>query len=850
MMSSDTRAAAPHSGVSVPEEAAPVPSKKSSLASKIPEASRSYSQSLNDAWILQRAGAAPEAVALPHDAMLAEPRSAGAASGSHGGYFPGGRYRYTRRWTTPADLDQRQATLVFEGLQGSCEVSLEGTVLGRNANGYDEFLVPLPALESATTYEIGVDVDNTELPTSRWYTGSGLYRPVSVRIEDIIHLLRDGVRTRTLSVGARASLSIELSFANPSAAEVLAEAILTREGAVVARANESSAQDRVSLSLVVKDPHLWSAESPDLYELAVTLTSDGVIRDRSVQRIGLRTIALDRERGLLVNGEPTLLRGGCVHHDNGVIGATTLAAAERRRVRILKEWGYNAVRSAHNPMSRAFLDACDELGMYVLDEYTDVWYLQKVAHGATRFAERWRSEIDTMIAKDRNRPSVIMYSTGNEILETGAPYGVRIAQEMTEHIHAQDPDRPVTLGVNPMINAMTAYGKDRHREEPPADGGEPMGAVMDSTAFNIAMSQIGGIMNTLGRTPLTDHATRDVFAVVDVAGYNYGRVRMAKDLARYPDRFLMGTESMPGEIAEIWSIIESSPRALGDFSWTAWDYLGEAGLGEWIPGKRIAPMAKPFPHLTAGAGAIDITGRASALAQLAKTTWGLSAAPLISVRPLDRSGMPVAKAAWRTTDAVPSWAWRGKDGVRALVEVYSDAEEVELRLNERVIGRKRAGRKKGNVARFKLPWAEGELTAVAFRDGVEVARSTERSSVGDLRLSLRADRTQLESDDQDAAFLTIEVTDADGTVEQLADDEVELHIEGDAASLAGFGSAAPVTLESFTGATHTTYRGRALAVLRSSGTPGDVRIIARSARHGEAQLDLRFDAGASEGKGR
>jgi len=804
-------------------------------------ASRSYAEALNDRWTLHRQGSAAEQVTLPHDAMLAEPRSARAASGSHGGYFPGGRYRYTRQWTTPADLGQRHVTLVFEGVQGSCEVFIDDTSVGTNTNGYDEFAVELPTLEAATTHEIRVDVDNTTLPTSRWYTGSGIYRPVSVRVDDLVHLTRDGVRTTTTTTDTGAVLAIDLIFANPAVADVTAEVTLSRHGETVAQTTASTTGGGVSTSLVVDDPAFWSADAPNLYELSVTLVADGHVRDRWTQRIGLRTVVLDRDRGLLINDVPTLLRGGCVHHDNGVIGATTLAAAERRRVRILKEWGYNAVRSAHNPMSRAFLDACDELGMYVLDEYTDVWYVQKVATGATGFDERWRREIDTMIAKDRNRPSVIMYSTGNEIPETGAPYGVQAAREMTEHIHAQDPGRPVTLGVNPMINAMTAYGKDRHRDSPPTETAGPMSAAMDSTAFNVAMGQIGGIMNALGRTPLTDHATRDVFSVIDVAGYNYGRVRMGKDLDRYPDRFLMGTESMPGEIAEIWSIVESSPRALGDFSWTAWDYLGEAGLGEWIPGKRIAPMAKPFPHLTAGAGAIDITGTAGALAQLAKTTWGLSSVPLIAVRPLDRSGMPVAKAAWRTTDAVPSWAWRGKDGARAQVEVYSDADEIELRLNGRTLGRKPAGHRKGNVARFTVAWAEGELTAIAFRVGAEVSRSSESSTVGPLQLTLRADRTTLSADGQDAAFISVEVTDAAGTVEQLADDNVELHLEG-VGEFAGFGSAAPTTLGSFTDLQHATYRGRALAVVRSTGTPGLARVVAHSARHGDASLELQFDS--------
>jgi len=806
-------------------------------ANTTPSESATATLPFDSDWTLVRQGGQTEAVTLPHDAMLAEPRSAQAPSGSHGGYFPGGRYTYVRRWRSPEDLDDRAVTLVFEGVQGSCEIFLDGLLVGRHPNGYDEFEVPLPALHGGTEHEIRVDVDNTDLPSSRWYTGSGLYRPVQLRIEDPIHLQRDGIRARTRTLEPHAELTVHTAFANAEQAEVTLTAVLVRGGHAVADTSTTTTDEQASLELTIDDPASWSADDPALYELTVTLSAGGRVRDRRQQRIGLRTIELDRDRGLLINGRPTLLRGGCVHHDNGVIGATTLAAAERRRVRILKEWGYNAVRSAHNPMSRAFLDACDELGMYVLDEYTDVWYVQKVSAVPSDFAERWRGGLDAMVAKDRNRPSVIMYSIGNEIPETGAPYGVQTAREMTDHLHDLDPERPVTLGVNPMINAVTSLGKDRHRTAPPTEAGEPMSAAMDSTAFNLAMSQIGGIMNILGRTPLTDQATRDVFSVLDVAGYNYGRVRMAKDLRRYPDRFMLQTESMPGDLPNIWSIVESSPRALGDFSWTAWDYLGEAGLGTWIPGKRMAPMSKPYPYITAGAGVLDITGAATALAQLAKVTWGLAPAPMISVRPLDRSGRPVAKAAWRTTDAIPSWAWRGKDGVTALVEVFSRDEEVELLLDGRSVGREPAGRRRGNVARFTLPWAPGQLEAVAYRDGDETGRASLRSSVAELALCVRADRTSLVADGQDAAFIELEVGDAHGTVEQLADDEVELTVEGPAV-LAGFGSAAPATEESFADARHTTYRGRALAVIRSTGASGDVRVTAHSRRHGKTHIDL------------
>ena len=781
-------------------------------------------------WQFSPAGADDwTTVRLPHDAMLAEPRSADAAGGAELAYFEGGAYVYRTVWV--ADVDPETFPLVairFEGVQGDAQVLVNGTRVGVIRSGYVEFEFPIEtAIRWGQPNEILVEVDNTKQPASRWYPGSGLYRPVHLVLRPRTYFANDGVRLRTRSAtAAGATISVDYTIEHGDDA-VEATFELVHEGVVAATGRGDGRQGTVTMT--VWDPLLWSAETPHLYELVSQVrVADSVVDERR-ERVGLRTVSVDAKQGLLINGTPVTLAGACIHHDNGPLGAATHRAAEYRRIRLLKEAGFTAIRSAHNPMSRHLLDACDEFGLYVLDELADYWFVRKSAHDASgTFRDTWREDADRMVEKDRNRPSVIMYASGNEIPETATAEGVTLTREITQYLHSIDPDRPVTVAINLFLNTLVSIGQSPFKQ---AEQGEK--ALAGSTEANVMINQIGRMMDVVSRLPRADKATRDAFAEVDVAGYNYGIGRYRRDVRAYPNRVILGSETLPVDVPRAWKLATEHPAIIGDFVWAGWEYLGEAGVAVWVPGKR-AGLSKPYPYLIAGPGMFDLIGRPDITLRLAQAAWGRLPAPAIGVRPVNLSGTPMVRSAWRTTDAVESWSWRGCEGRKAQVEVYCADDEVELFLNGRRIGRRRTGQRKGFLARFTVPYQPGTLTAVAYRDGVETSRTSLTSATGPVRLDVTG-KSRIVADGADLIFADISLVDDAGVVEMLADEPVEVTVSGPG-ELIGFGTAAPATTESFLSASRTTFRGRALAVIRSTGEPGQITVTATARTSGSAEL--------------
>ena len=788
-----------------------------------------------ESWTVTPDGGSPTAVELPHDAMISERRTKDAPSSYHGAYFPGGRYTYRKSWIPPRLAPTERLVLRFEGVPRISTVSVNGAELGGEHGAYREFEVDVTDALKDGANDIAVVADNRDHPNSRWYVGSGIHRPVSARIRGAVSLHSSATRIDTTVDARAARIDVGLEFSNPDGLLVQAAIAIEDRGRQVAHATTSTSGTALTLSIPVPDARLWSADDPHLYDGVVTLTVDGVVVDGERHRIGIRTIVLDRSRGLLVNGEPVLLRGGNVHHDNGVIGSVALPAAERRRARILKENGFNAIRSAHNPLSRAMLDACDEVGLYVMDEITDVWWNAKTDYDdSATFMERWRTDLADLVRRDRVHPSVIMYSISNENNETASVAGVKLARQMKAVVRSIDDTRFVSAGVNITLNALGRGDAEPPHPEAAEDASPaPEKKAVSSTLFNIGLQFAGPIMKVVTKTKRADRATRAVFDVLDVAGYNYGSGRYASDVDAYPDRYILGTEDMPGDLPAIWAMAETMPAVLGDFLWAGWDYLGEAGVGHWTYGRRLAPLMKPFPYLTSGSGVIDITGNPTAGAHLARAVWQPDRGPVIAVRPLDVSGKPVTRSAWRSSDAVSSWAWSGQDGRTAEVEVYSSGNSVQLSVNGSVVGTRPAGAGAGFVARFRVPYRPGEIVAVEQRPDGTSATTRLRSARGDLTIRLTPDREVIRSDGGDLAHISIDIVDGDGIVESLADDDVALSWDGPA-SLAGFGSAAPFTEESFADQVHRTYYGHALAVVRAGRQPGEVTVRATSRRHGSA----------------
>ena len=762
-------------------------------------------------------------VRVPHDAMLYERRSADAPTGNAGAYFWGGIYRYDHELEVPTSWANKHIELEFEGVMGRTLVLVNDMPIASHAYGYTGFRVDLSKeLVPGSTARISVLANNNDQPNSRWYAGSGLYRPVRLVVQDKDRIVPDGVSIVTEHIRP-AQIHVTANVEGDGVPWVRIE----RDGRAIAGGRGSDV--RIGI------PHacLWSAETPELYVCHVVLRSvDGTMLDEVRVPFGIRTLEWD-DAGLWVNGEPVKLRGGCVHHDNGIMGAMDLPQASWRKVAILKSWGFNALRSAHNPLSQSMLRACDELGMYVMDEYADMWYRHKNPYDyASDFEESHAADLVAMVDKDRNHPSVIMYSIGNENAEPHEELGVLTARLLANSVRRLDPTRPVTAGVNATILFAAGLGIDSFNgdgsDEGPGSGdvsavaGEAERGANASLAYNTYVARMGDVMELLAGSWPVGRAVAPFLAELDIAGYNYGTRRYRPDLRRDPHRLVFGSETMPYDIVRNWRLVESDPRIVGDFMWTSWDYLGECSLAAWSDDPT--PVSKPYPWLCADTGALDLIGDPTGEAALAKTVWTNPDAPLLFVRPADLPRPYTAP--WRGTNSVPCWSWRGSEGNLTTVEVYTQAPIAKLYLNGHHKGTRRVS---DCHADFRLRYEPGELIAVTCTtEGLELARTVLRSTEGPLGLCLWVERR-----DGDVAFVRVDMADEAGVVEGSAYDEVTVVVTG--GELIAFGSAAQKSERSYVRGTFPLRYGRGLAVVRV--TEGSCTVTASTATT-RAELNL------------
>ena len=758
----------------------------------------------NDNWVFNG-----QTLTLPHDAMISELRRADAPGGSGHGYFPGGSYTYEKVFVAPEEWQGKIVLVEFEGVYKNATVSLNGKELCFHPYGYTGFTVELNGLNYGADNTLTVVADNSKLPNSRWYTGSGIYRPVSLWVGERVHIEFEGVKITTLSY-APARIKVETK----ATAGTVAVEILDGENIV------ASGQG-AELELEIPDARLWSDEAPSLYTCKVLLTENGETVDEIRETFGIRKIEWST-KGLFINGKETLLRGGCVHHDNGILGAATYAESEERRVRILKENGFNAIRSAHNPTSKALLDACDRLGMYVMDETFDMWYNRKnkFDYGCD-FYDWWERDTTAMVERDKNHPSVILYSIGNEVAEPFEQKGIDAGRAQVELIHKLDNSRPVTCGVNLMIIGRAAKGQgiyqDGESKTSAANGKKDKGETQNaSLAFNIIASFVGSGMNKGGNSPKVDQITTPIVDSLDIAGYNYGSGRYPLEAKAHPNRIIFGSETFPQDIYKNWQMVKQYPYLVGDFMWTAWDYLGESGIGAWSYTGGM-PFNRPYPWLLAGAGVIDIIGTPDGSCKYASTVWGLEEKPVIAVRPVNHPGVRPSKSVWRGTNAILSWSWQGCEGNKAEIEVYSTAAVVELLINGRSLGKKKIRECK---ALFKARYESGTLTAVAFdAGGKELSRSKLVSASNGTAIRVRPEKNQVNPGE--VVYVPVTIEGANGITESNADRKLKVTAVG--GELLAFGSANPCTEEQYHTGSFTTYYGRALAVIRA-GKTGSVKV--------------------------
>ena len=638
----------------------------------------------------------------------------------------------------------------------------------------------------------------------------------------------------TTAGGDSVSVSVRLLGGEQEAMGVRTQ--ILRDGRVLAEGEGNP------VSLQVPGAALWSAENPELYTCRVTLEQDDREVDAAETAFGFRTLSWDGA-GLKVNGREVLLRGACIHHDNGVLGAACFADAEERRVRILKEAGFNAIRSAHNPVSKAMLEACDRLGMYMMDETFDMWLIQKnpYDYGDASFKKWWRADAEAMIEKDRNHPSVILYSIGNEISDLGSENGQALCFEMANFVRGLDASRPVTLGINLMLALMVAKGSGLYgngSEDGAGVGASTLDSVPTSSFFNLLMNRMGGIMELMAKSRGADNIVRKLEGALDMPGYNYAAPRYRKEASLYPDRPFVGSETLPQVQYRNWQLVRQIPQLTGDFMWTGWDYLGEAAIGTIRYQNRKTKHDTEYGLIiSGGAGVIDICGKMRPETGWNRIIWGLQTTPVIAVEPYTHADDFRVASMWRATDAVESWSWAGCEGRKSEVVVYTDAHEVELLVNGKSYGKRPV---KEDVARFQnVVYEPGRVMAITFdAAGNRLGETSLSTAAGETRISAVPEKTKLRANGQDLCFIDLSLVGEDGVVKSSGDRRLTVSVEG-AGTLQGFGSARPHMAETFTGPTHTTYYGRALAVVRAGYEPGP--ILVRVSAEGLSEQTLTIE---------
>ena len=731
-----------------------------------------------------------QTVDLPHDWDIFEgPNSGQGTTGTGGGWFEAGKGEYRKEFRVESlELRDKLVKLHFEGVYQKAEVYVNGQRAGQHHYGYTPFTVdvtPYINKDKKQANEVVVKVDNSQQPNCRWYSGSGIYRHVWLETMPALHIAENGVFVTTPEVSAdKARVQVDVTVQNESQADRNATVVVGGAQLMVAvKAGESKT---VTTTLFVNNPRLWSPESPTLYEAKVELKEAGNVIDNATARYGIRSFSFDAENGFVINGQKVLINGACVHHDDGVLGARAFDDAEIRKVRQMKEAGFNLIRTSHNPTTRAFLDACDSIGMLVIDEAFDGWRTQKNPYDySTVIDSCFRQDIHAMVLRDRNHPSVISWSIGNEVIERKDIRVVYTARQMKKAIHELDTTRPVT-------EALCAWDRDWEIYDPHAE-------------------------------------------VLDVAGYNYMIFKHASDHERDPKRVIWQTESYPRDAFRNWAVSYDFPYVVGDIVWTGLDYLGESGIGRnYYKGEREGESwiegGQPEWH-GAPCGDVDITGWRKPISHYREMLWNLTPNPspkgegsiyLCAKEPNGYHG-EIKTTMWSVWPTWESWTWPSWEGKPVEVEVYTHQPEVKLYLNDQLIGTKQVSRDTEFKAVFSVPYKAGTLRAEAGGESVTMKTAGEPA-----RLRLTPDRTVMTADGQSLTFVTVEVLDKQGTLVPEAAIDCEATVKG-AGKLLAFASADLKDTEPYTSSHVKTWKGRALLVVRSTQKGGSVNVSIKSA---------------------
>jgi beta-galactosidase len=739
---------------------------------------------------------------LPHDYSIEDlpakegikqigPFSEESEGGISTGHVVGGTGWYRKHFTLDKADNGKVVKILFDGIYMNADVWLNGHHLGNHPYGYTAFAYDLTAHLNPAGQDnvLAVQVKN-EGKNSRWYSGSGIYRDVTLIKTDPLHIDLWGVFVNTPSVTPeKATVAVDVTLINEEKGEkefTMKMEFKDAEGNLVTYFNdekELAAGQNFTFSQEFEFPEyrIWSPENPELYTVTIQLLDGNKVLDEVTESFGIRTTEFSAEKGFLLNGKRIELKGGCLHHDNGALGSATFKTAEYRRVKIMKENGFNAIRTSHNPPSKAFLDACDKLGMLVMDESFDQWQQPKNPQDYNLYFNNWwEKDIESMVKRDRNHPSIIIWSVGNEIKERADSSGLEIFRKLREKVLEYDKTRPVTQAI--------------------CEFWETPGRTWDDTA--------------------------PAFAQMDVHGYNYQWKRYEADHEKFPERIMIGTESIAKEAFENWQMVEKQPYVIGDFVWTGMDHLGESGIGHTKLDNETINGLPAWPWFINNSGDISILGNKKPQMFYRDVVWRNSDLEMLVHAPIP-AGRKEIVSFWGWPNEWKSWNWEGNEGTPLLVSVYSRCDEVRLELNGKVIGTKKVSEETKLTAQFDVSYQSGELVAVGLKDGKEIIRQTLKTTGKPAQLKISIEENTFPGVESDLVYFNIEVLDENGLLVPDAEIPVEFEISG-GGKLQAVASENPKEMHSFQQPRVKTWRGRCQLILRLEEASGEIQVTAKS----------------------
>ena len=739
---------------------------------------------------------------LPHDWSVEGQIHPKNPTGAAGGYFPAGIGWYRETFNIPKEWKEKLVSIYFEGVYMNSEVFINGNSLGVHPYGYSSFSYDLtPYLNFDKENVLAVRVDNSRQVNCRWYSGSGIYRHVWMIVTNPVHVKLWSVAITTPEVySKKATVQIKTMVKNETEfpQKVIVKTILWDNNSKNAGNGQikvellANSEKEITQTIRVSNPLLWSPETPNLYQAQVLIEKDNQVVDDTKTKFGIRTIKFSAENGFQFNGKTVKINGGCVHHDNGCLGSSAFDRAEERKIELLKAAGFNAVRTSHNPPSEAFLDACDKLGLLVIDEAFDGWKTSKNKYDYALFFDQWwQYDLEGMVLRDRNHPSVIMWSIGNEIIERKEPGAVETAKMLANAIRNIDTTRPVT-------SAMTTWDNDWDIFDP-------------------------------------------LMAAHDVCGYNYQLHRASADHQRVPSRIIVHTESFPRDAFINWKLVQDNNYIIGDFVWTAMDYLGESSIGRWyysgeVPGEHWENDF--FPWHGAYCGDIDLIGWRKPISHYRNMLYNNTEKLYLAVREPEPAPLEIKETLWSVWPTWESWTWPWFEGKQMQVEVYSKYPKVRLYLNNKLIGEQSTTLKQQFKATFSVPYSPGTLKAAGVENNIEIEFTSLHTSGEAAKMKLTADRKEILANGQDLSFVTIEITDKDGVFQPNATNRLHFKIEG-AGEIVGVANADLKDTDPYVANTRKAWKGRALVVIKSTNSPGDIKLTVTAAGLTDATLNIK-----------